>query len=246
MLLGGVLTEYLGWEWVLFVNVPIGVAAALLAPRLLAESHDEAAERSFDIAGAVSVTAGLSLLVYTLVDANNAGWGSTKTIVLGALSFVLLAAFVVIERRHRQPLVPFSIFRMQTIRGSNIVALLIGMSLFSMFFFISLYMQQVLGYSALKTGVAYLPLALVIIFSAGGASALVTRIGFKHAHHRHALHHRRPALVLAGLGARRDVRRRRARPLDPGGHRARLRLRPGDDRRRHGDRPTRRGSRRGS
>ena len=179
VLLGGVLTEYLGWEWVLFVNVPIGVAAALLAPRLLAESHDEAAERSFDIGGAVSVTAGLSLLVYTLVDANSAGWGSTKTIVLGALSLLILAAFVVIERRHRQPLVPFSIFRMQTIRGANIVALLIGMSLFSMFFFISLYMQQVLGYSALKTGVAYLPLALVIIFSAGGASALVTRIGFK-------------------------------------------------------------------
>jgi MFS family permease len=152
---------------------------ALLAPRLLAESHDEEAERSFDIGGAVSVTAGLSLLVYTLVDANNAGWGSTKTIVLGALSLVILAAFVVIERRHRQPLVPFSIFRMRTIRGANIVALLIGMSLFSMFFFISLYMQQVLGYSALKTGVAYLPLALVIIFSAGGASALVTRIGFK-------------------------------------------------------------------
>ena len=179
VLLGGILTEYLGWEWVLFVNVPIGVAAALLAPRLLAESHDEAAERSFDLGGAVTVTAGLSLLVYTLVDANSAGWGSTKTIVLGVLSLALLAAFVVIERRHRQPLVPFSIFRMQTIRGANIVALLIGMSLFSMFFFISLYMQQVLGYSALKTGVAYLPLALVIIFSAGGASVLVTRIGFK-------------------------------------------------------------------
>ena len=99
----------------------------------------------------LTVTAGLSLLVYTLVDANSAGWDSTKTIVLGVLSLALLAAFVVIERRHRQPLVPFSIFRMQTIRGANIVALLIGMSLFSMFFFISLYMQQVLGYSALKT-----------------------------------------------------------------------------------------------
>ena len=247
VLLGGVLTEYLGWEWVLFVNVPIGVAAALLAPRLLAESHDEAAERSFDIGGAVSVTAGLSLLVYTLVDANNSGWGSTKTIVLGALSVLILAAFVVIERRHRQPLVPFSIFRMRTIRGANIVALLIGMSLFSMFFFISLYMQQVLGYSALKTGVAYLPLALVIIFSAGGASALVTRIGFKtDADHRHALHHRRPAVVLAGLGARRDLRRRRALPVDPGRRRAGLRVRPGDDRRRDGDPPRPGGARVGA
>jgi EmrB/QacA subfamily drug resistance transporter len=179
VLLGGILTQYLGWEWVLFVNVPIGVAAALLAPRLLAESRDEVENPHFDIAGAVTVTGGLALLVYTLVDANQAGWGSAKTIILGALSLILLAAFIVIERRQRQPLVPFSIFRMRTLRGANIVALLIGMSLFSMFFFISLYMQQVLGYDALKAGISYLPLALVIVVSAGGASALVTRIGFK-------------------------------------------------------------------
>jgi EmrB/QacA subfamily drug resistance transporter len=179
VLLGGVLTEYLGWEWVLFVNVPIAVAAALLAPRLLAESRDEVRERRFDIAGATSVTAGLALLVYTLLDANQAGWGSTKTIILGALSLLILAAFVVVERRQRQPLVPFSIFRRRTLRGANVVSLLIAMSLFSMFFFISLYMQQVLGYDALKAGVSYLPLALTIIVSAGVASALVTRIGFK-------------------------------------------------------------------
>jgi EmrB/QacA subfamily drug resistance transporter len=179
VLLGGVLTQYLGWEWVLFVNVPIGVAAAALAPRLLAESRDEVQERSFDIAGAVSVTAGLALLVYTLLDANQAGWDSAKTIVLGALSLVLLAAFVVLERHRSQPLVPFSIFRLRTLRGADVVALLIGMSLFSMFFFISLYMQQVLGYDALKAGISYLPLALTIILSAGVASALVTRIGFK-------------------------------------------------------------------
>ena len=238
VLLGGMLTEYLGWEWVLFVNVPIGVAAALLAPRLLAESHDEAAERSFDLGGAVTVTAGLSLLVYTLVDANSAGWGSTKTIVLGALSLALLAAFVVIERRHRQPLVPFSIFRMRTIRGANIVALLIGMSLFSMFFFISLYMQQVLGYSALKTGVAYLPLALVIIFSAGGASALVTRIGFKITLVIGMLFITAGLLYFSQVSAHGgtyvgDV----LVPVAAGGHRAGLRVRAGDDRRRHGDPP---------
>ena len=247
VLLGGVLTEYLGWEWVLFVNVPIGVAAALLAPRLLAESHDEAAERSFDIGGAVSVTAGLSLLVYTLVDANNAGWGSTKTIVLGALSVLILAAFVVIERRHRQPLVPFSIFRMQTIRGANIVALLIGMSLFSMFFFISLYMQQVLGYSALKTGVAYLPLALVIIFSAGGASALVTRIGFKITLIIGMLFITAGLLWFAQVPAHGgtyvgDV----LFPSHPGRHRAGLCVRPGDDRRRDGDPPRPGGARVGA
>jgi EmrB/QacA subfamily drug resistance transporter len=178
VLLGGVLTEYAGWEWVLFVNVPIGVAAALIAPRLLEESRDTR-HGSFDVAGAVSVTAGLALLVYALVDANSAGWGSTQTVALLGVAFVLLAAFVVIELRSRHPLVPFRIFRLRTLRGSNVVGLLLGMSLFSMFFFISLYLQQVLGYSALKAGLAYLPLALAIIVSAGGASQLVTRVGFK-------------------------------------------------------------------
>ena len=177
--LGGMLTEWAGWEWVLFVNVPIGLVAAFLAPRLLAESRDEASTRHFDVAGAVTVTGGLAIGVYALVDANNAGWTSTQTLGLGAVSLLLLAAFVVIESRSRQPLVPFSIFRLRTLRGSNVVGLLIGMSLFAMFFFISLYLQQVLGYSALKTGLAYLPLAGFIIVSAGMASQLVTKIGFK-------------------------------------------------------------------
>jgi EmrB/QacA subfamily drug resistance transporter len=178
VLLGGVLTEYAGWEWVLFVNVPIGIAAALLAPRLLPESRNAGA-RHFDVAGAVSVTAGLSLLVYTLVDANNAGWTSGQTLGLGAVALVLLAAFIGIEARSHAPLVPFGIFRNRTISGTNVVGLLVAMSLFSMFFFISLYMQQVLGYDALKAGLAYLPLAGGIIVSAGLASGLVTRFGFK-------------------------------------------------------------------
>jgi EmrB/QacA subfamily drug resistance transporter len=179
VLLGGMLTEWAGWEWVLFVNVPIGLAAAFAAPRLLAESRDENAMRHFDVAGAFTVTAGLALGVYALVDANNAGWTSTQTLALGAISILLLAAFVAVERRSKQPLVPFSIFRLRSLRGSNVVGLLIGMSLFAMFFFITLYLQQVLGYSALKTGLAYLPLALAIIFSAGAASSMVTKVGFK-------------------------------------------------------------------
>jgi EmrB/QacA subfamily drug resistance transporter len=178
VLLGGMLTEWAGWEWVLFVNTPIGIAAALLAPRLLDESRDESSP-SFDVAGAVSVTAGLALLVYTLIDANDAGWGSTQTLALGGLSLVLLAAFIVIELRRRYPLIPFSIFRLRTLRGANVIGVLLGMSLFSMFFFISLYMQQVLGYDPLKAGLAYLPLAGLIIISAGGASQLVARVGFK-------------------------------------------------------------------
>ena len=178
VLAGGMLTEWAGWEWVLFVNTPIGIAAAFLAPRLLDESRDESAP-SWDIAGAVTVTAGLALLVYTLVDANDAGWGSAQTLGLGALSIALLVAFVIIELRRRYPLIPFSIFRLRTLRGSNVIGLLLGMSLFSMFFFISLYMQQVLGYDPLKAGLAYLPLAGLIIVSAGGASQLVARFGFK-------------------------------------------------------------------
>jgi EmrB/QacA subfamily drug resistance transporter len=179
VLLGGMLTEWAGWEWVLFVNVPVGIAAALLAPRLLPESRNEGA-RHFDFAGAISVTAGLSLLVYTLVDANTAGWGSAQTLGLGALSLALIAAFYVIERRSKAPLMPFpGIFRIRTITGINVSAVLIAAALFSMFFFISLYMQQVLGFSALDAGLAYLPLAVGIIVTAGASAGLVTRFGFK-------------------------------------------------------------------
>ncbi len=179
VLLGGILTSGLGWRWVLFVNVPIGILAATMAPRLLLESHGEDGIEGFDIPGAVTVTAGLALLVYAVVDAVNVGWGSTATLLRLAGSVVLLAAFVTIERRQRHPLLPFSIFRLRTLRGADIVGLLIGMSLFSMFFFISLYLQDVLHFSPIKTGVSYLPLAIGIIISAGAASQLVTRVGFK-------------------------------------------------------------------
>jgi predicted MFS family arabinose efflux permease len=132
------------------------------------------------VAGAVTVTAGLSLLVYALVRANVVGWGATQTIVLGAIALALIAAFVAIELRTRAPLVPFpGIFRLRTISGINITALFVAMAMFSMFFFLSLYMQQVLGYSALKAGVSYLPLAGGIIVAAGFASQLTTRFGFK-------------------------------------------------------------------
>ena len=179
VLLGGVLTDTLGWEWVLWVNVPIGLIAAALAPSLIAESRAESETRHFDVAGALTVTAGLSLLVYALVDATDAGWGSTQTVGLLGASAALLAAFVAVELRSASPLVPFGIFRLRTLTGANVVGVLTGASLFSMFFFISLYMQQVLGFSAIEAGFAYLPLALTIIVSAGIASALTTRIGFK-------------------------------------------------------------------
>ncbi|MCW2800261.1 MAG: transporter [Aeromicrobium sp.] len=178
VLMGGILTQSLGWEWVLFVNVPITAIAAIGAFRVLSESRDESAS-SFDVFGAITITAGLSLLVYTIVDANNSGWGSTKTVSLFIVSFVLIAAFIAIERVWKQPLLPFRIFRNRTLTGANLTGVFVAMSLFSMFFFVSLYMQQVLGYSALKAGLAYLPLAGGIIVSAGFASVLTTRIGFK-------------------------------------------------------------------
>jgi EmrB/QacA subfamily drug resistance transporter len=179
VLLGGILTSGLSWRWVFFVNVPIGIAAAALAPRILVESraHDEA--RSFDIPGGIAITAGLSLLVYAIIDTVNDGWGSTATLLRLAGAVVLLTAFLIIEARERHPLMPFSIFRLRTLRGANVVGLLIGMSLFSMFFFISLYLQDVLHYSPIKTGISYLPLAIGIIISAGVAAQLMTRFGFK-------------------------------------------------------------------
>ncbi len=179
VLLGGILTDGLGWEWVLWVNVPVALIVAALSPRLIAESRSESATRHFDAAGAVTVTAGLSVLVYAIVDATDAGWGSLQTLGLIGVAALLIASFISIELRSQAPLMPFRIFRLRTLTGANVVGLLVGASLFSMFFFITLYMQQVLGYSAIHAGLSYLPLALMIIVAAGVGSQLVTRIGFK-------------------------------------------------------------------
>jgi len=177
VLLGGILTQSLGWQWVLFVNVPIGLAAAAVAPMLLAESRREGLERNFDLAGAITSTGGLVLLVYAVVKAVDNGWGSTTTIVLLAIAAVLLAAFALIETRARQPLVPFRVFRIGSVAGANLTGVLMGAALFSMFFFISLYMQQILGFDALEAGLAYLPLAGSIVVAAGVASQLTNRLG---------------------------------------------------------------------
>jgi EmrB/QacA subfamily drug resistance transporter len=179
VLLGGTLTEWVGWEAVLWVNVPIGLLAAWQAPKRLVESSVDEEERNFDVPGAVAVTAGLALMVYAFVDASRSGWGSSATITRLAVSALLLGAFVVIEQRTRKPLVPFAIFRSRTRRGANVVALLIGATLFSMVFFMTLYTQQVLGMNALENGLSALPLALAIIVAAVGTTVLVTRVGFK-------------------------------------------------------------------
>jgi EmrB/QacA subfamily drug resistance transporter len=177
VLLGGVLTSGLSWRWVLFVNVPVAFLAALLAPRLLSESRAQATRRSFDLAGAISVTAGLTSLVYALIEAQKVGWGTARTIGLLATATMLLVGFVIIELRAPAPLVPFAIFRLRAVAGANAVALLVGAALISMFFFLTLYMQEVLGYSAIKAGLSQLPLAGTIILAAALAPHLVGRIG---------------------------------------------------------------------
>jgi EmrB/QacA subfamily drug resistance transporter len=179
VLLGGVLTEYAGWEWIFYVNAPIGLFALWLALRYVRESRLEGIERRFDAAGAVSVTASLMLLVYGLTQAPNKGWGSGQTIgvLIGAAALMLL--FLVIEARSRSPLVPLGFFRRRTPTGANIVGFGLGTMVFGMFFLLSLYMQQVLGFSALKTGVGYLAVALTAIVASGIAQALVTRVGVR-------------------------------------------------------------------
>jgi EmrB/QacA subfamily drug resistance transporter len=179
VLLGGILTDGLGWEWVLWVNVPVALIALAFTPGLIPESRAETETRHFDAAGAVTITLGLSVLAYALLDASSAGWGSTKIVSLLALSVVLLGSFIFIELRSKAPLVPFRIFQLRTLTGANIVGLLLGASLFSMFFFVSLYMQQVLHYSPIHAGLSYLPLALTIIVAAGLGGQFVTRLGFK-------------------------------------------------------------------
>jgi EmrB/QacA subfamily drug resistance transporter len=179
VLLGGILTDQVGWEWIFFLNVPIGLIVILAGQRVLHESRVELGNRSLDIAGAILVTAGLTLLVYGLVTTDTYSWTSTR--VLGALAgaAVLLAGFIAVELRAKAPILPFSIFRLRSLTGANIVGLLLGAAIFSMFFLLSLYMQQVLGYSALKAGVAYLLVASVIVVAAGASQALVTRIGVR-------------------------------------------------------------------
>ena len=179
-LLGGILTQYLGWRWILFINVPIGLGAALASGRLLAEGRDPQRAQSFDLAGALTATVGLSVLVLGIVRTDVTGWGSASALGLMAAGVALLAAFVAIEARFaRQPLMPLRIYRSRTLTASNIVVLLVGAATFSMWFFLSLYLQQVHGYSAIRTGLAFLPMTAFIIGGSTLASRVVGRVGTK-------------------------------------------------------------------
>ena len=178
VLLGGVLTDALSWEWIFFVNLPVGLAGLALTPILLGESRDARVSR-FDAPGAVLVTGGLMTLVYGITEANDFGWASGTTWAIFAGAFVLLGAFVAWERRHPEPLMRFGILRIRTVLGANVAGFILGTAMFAMFLMLTLYMQQVLGYSAMKTGVAYLSVAGTAILWSAVAAQLVTKIGVK-------------------------------------------------------------------
>jgi len=178
VLLGGILTDLLSWEWIFFVNIPVGVIALVLSPILLTESCD-ARGQSFDAPGAVLVTAGLSLLVFGITEGRDWGWTSGTTIGVFAAVAALLVGFVVWELRTKDPLMPFSIFRLQTLAAANVAGFTLGTVLFAMFLMLTLYMQQVLGYSPLQTGFAYLAVAGTAVIWANVAAMAVNRVGVK-------------------------------------------------------------------
>jgi EmrB/QacA subfamily drug resistance transporter len=180
VLLGGVLTDLLSWRWILFINVPIGLIAAVLAERYIVPGRAERSERNFDFAGAATATLGLSLVVLGIVRTDVTGWGSLPTLALIAAGAVLLAVFLAIEGRFAQaPLMPLRIYASRTLRTSNMVVFLLGASTFAMWFFLSLYLQQVRGYSPLRAGLAFLPMTLSIVAASTLASRGVTRVGAK-------------------------------------------------------------------
>jgi len=176
VLLGGILTKYAGWEWIFFVNVPVGVVVFALTRPVVRESRIEGL-RGFDAGGAVTITSSLSLLVYATSKAPDVGWATGRTIGLLVASAALFVAFLVIETRNPAPMVSFSIFRIRTVTGANVCGFFLGAVVFANFFLLTLYVQQVLGYSALKTGLTFLATAGTVVLLAGVSQSLVTRVG---------------------------------------------------------------------
>src|ERR1700722_12314934 len=179
LLLGGVLTDVASWRWVFFINVPIGLSTIALAFRYIVESRVEGVRRSYDLAGAATVTGGLVVIVFAIVKAQSFGWGSGRTLGLFAVGIVLLAAFVLIESRSKAPLMRLSIFRVRSLAVGDAALLLVGSGMFGVFYFASLYVQEVLGYSPLKAGLAFLPVTVGIAAGAGAAQQLISRFGVR-------------------------------------------------------------------
>src|SRR2546430_8272879 len=181
VLLGGALTSAFSWPWIFYVNVPVGVAVIAVSPWLLRESRADLPARYFDLPGAATITAGLMLLVYGMTRATQHGWGTATSVVLLAASGLLIASFFVVESRTKSPLLPLRILRLRTLAGSNLSALIATGAVFSQFFLLTLYMQQVLHYSAIKTGVSYIALTVTTVALSAVAQGLVTKFGVRRA-----------------------------------------------------------------
>jgi EmrB/QacA subfamily drug resistance transporter len=179
VLLGGVLTSYLHWSWIFFINVPVAIGAIALAPVLLRDSRANLDHRHFDLAGAASITSGLMLLVYGLTRATSDGWGAPLTIGLLVASAALVGAFVLIEHRSPQPLLPLRMFRLPTLAAANVTMLLVGMLTFSEFFVLTLYVQDVLHYSAMQSGAAFVAFALTVVVMSNVSQLVVARVGVR-------------------------------------------------------------------
>ena len=177
LLLGGLLTDTLSWRWVFFINLPIGIVAFILAARYVENTRSDERPETVDIAGATTVTSGLLVLVYDIVKAQQYGWTSGRTLGLFVVAAVLLAAFVVIESRSKAPLIRLGIFRRRSLTGANLSMLFVISGLFGMFYFASIYVQEILHYSPLKAGVAFVPVTFGIVIGAGLAQPLIQRIG---------------------------------------------------------------------
>ncbi|MFQ5426250.1 MAG: MFS transporter, partial [Gaiellales bacterium] len=177
VLLGGILTDTIGWQWIFFINVPMALAVLVAAPLVLDESFARTHRKRFDVAGAATVTGGVALLVYALVEADGAGWGSTQTIGLLVAAGLLLVSFVAIERRSKAPLMPFSMFRIRTLTGANVAGLALGASVFGMIFIVTLYMQQVLGYTPIEAGLGWLAMSVAALAASMLGAQVVTRVG---------------------------------------------------------------------
>ncbi len=187
VLLGGIITQYLGWRWNFFINVPIGIFVVIMAARLVPKHESEETHNNLDLPGAISITAALMLLVYGLVKASSNGWTAHSTLMYFVISALLIVFFIINERRAKHPLVPLSIFKIRNVAGANLIQLTLAAALFSVFFFTTLYVQNILGYSPIRTGVSFLALPIVIAITASIAPNIIKRVGYK------------PVLVIAPI-----------------------------------------------
>ena len=233
VLLGGVLTSYLSWSWIFFVNLPVGAAILAVTPWLVRESRAVHAQRYFDVAGAISITAGLMVLVYAITRTSAHGWSDGVTLGLLATAAALIAAFVGIEARSPAPLLPLRIFRLRTLSAANVAMLMVGATAFSQFFLITLYLQEVLRYSAIETGVAFIAITVTIIGFSNVAQGLTTRLGRTPGAERRPAAHRRRRRALRSDARRRALLLGRLPRPDPERHRTCALVRAGHDRQPH-------------